>query len=224
MGTPADSGIEAKQKEKSDLDYAIQISKQQEEETKRLQTQEDEELMEALRLSELSFKMEQEKRKTVEAPVHHQPAPAKIEPKVEEKPHPLLVQLEQEKEVQKKLNEAIPAPKKTDSSFSPLPSLNNKGGLGFKKLPELEALEKKRDEIADEIQKKKEDEDKALLEERRKRIMEQREKLQEAKRQEREAQLMKYEELKNEKETNDDMKVTDGEKSKRKQIYDMLRG
>lgn len=210
------------QKEKSDLEYAILISKQQEDELKRLQTQEDEELMEALRLSELSFKMEQEKRNDVEVA----PQQAALQPpKADEKQHPLFNQLQQEKEVQKKLQEAFPPVKKTESSFSPLPSLNlSKGGLGFKKMPELQVLEKKRDEIADELEKKKEAEDKAALEERRKRILEQREKLQEQKKLEREAQLMKYEELKNEKETDGDMKVTDGEKAKRKQIYDMLRG
>ena len=226
MAGEADTGsIEYMQKEKSELDYAIQISKQQEEEFKRIQSQEDEELMEALRLSEMSFKVEQDKRHQQEVIPVPKPVPAPApQPAKEEPKHPLLAQLEQEKDVQKKLQEALPAPKKTESSFSPLPSLNSKGGLGFKKLPELEALEKKRDQLADELQKKKEEEDKAMLDERRKRIIEQREKLQEQKRLEREAQLLKYEELKTEKETTEDMKVTDGEKSKRKQIYDMLRG
>ena len=214
MAGEADTGsIEYMQKEKSELDYAIQISKQQEEEFKRIQSQEDEELMEALRLSEMSFKVEQDKRHQQEVIPVPKPVPAPApQPAKEEPKHPLLAQLEQEKDVQKKLQEALPAPKKTESSFSPL------------KLPELEALEKKRDQLADELQKKKEEEDKAMLDERRKRIIEQREKLQEQKRLEREAQLLKYEELKTEKETTEDMKVTDGEKSKRKQIYDMLRG
>lgn len=235
------------QKEKSDLDYAIAVSKQNDQEFQRMQTKEDEEFQEALRLSELSYKMEQDRKKDAQHEVANEsmakekpaPSPEKkpespkpAEPKSEEEPkkpqekinHPLLNQLEQERDIQKKMHEALPI-KKTDSSFSPLPTLNSKGsGLGFKKLPELDSLQKKRDQVAEELQKKKEEEDQAMLEERKKRILEQREKLQEQKRIEREAQLLKYEELKTEKEENSEMKVTDGEKQKRKQIYDLLRG
>jgi hypothetical protein len=35
---------------------------------------------------------------------------------------------------------------------SGLPSLNMKGGLGFKKLPKIDDLEKKRDEINDRLE------------------------------------------------------------------------
>lgn len=221
------------QKEKSDLDYAIAVSKQNDQDFKRMQTKEDKELLEALRLSELSFKMEQVRKsavqhETAKDKMESKPEPSPVkkleEPKKQEKiNHPLFNQLEQERDIQKKLHEALPQ-KKTESAFSALPSLNTKGGLGFKKLPELDDLEKKRDQVAEELQKKRESEDKAMLEERKKKIMEQREKLQELKRVEREAQLMKYEELKNEKEERSEIKVTDGEKQKRKQIYDLLRG
>lgn len=219
------------------MDYAIAVSKQNDQDFKRMQTKEDEELQEALRLSELSFKMEQVRKSAVQhetakdkmeskpEPSMKKPEEPKAEePKKQEKiNHPLFNQLEQERDIQKKLHEALPQ-KKTESAFSALPSLNTKGGLGFKKLPELDDLEKKRDQVAEELQKKRESEDKAMLEERKKKIMEQREKLQEQKRVEREAQLMKYEELKNEKEERSEIKVTDGEKQKRKQIYDLLRG
>ena len=56
-------------------------------------------------------------------------------------------------------------------------------------------MQKKRDEIAGELEKQKLAEDKSMMEERKRRILEQREKLQEQKRQEREEQLMLHEKI-----------------------------
>ncbi len=219
-------------KEKSDLEYALLISQQVLQENKKQEEDEDQELMEALRLSELSYKVEIERQKareeqkatvTIQAPKAQpsKPPQATMEEKVD---HPLLRQLEKEKEIQAQVRQAAPSASLADSSkLGALPALNMKAGFGFKKMPELESLQKRREEIAKELEEAKQNEGKAALDERKKRILEQREKMQEQKRQEREQQLQKYEEIKTEKEQNQEITVTDGEKSKRKQIYDMLR-
>ena len=142
--------------------------------------------------------------------------------------HPLLRQLEQEKEIQSKVklsmnNSNLGSAPKEGSSLPSLAGMKGGFGLGYKKMPEIESLQKRREELASEIEKNKETENKQALEERKKRILEQREKMQEQKRAEREAQLTKYEEIKTEVEAKNEIKVSDGEKSKRKQIYDMLR-
>lgn len=175
--------------------------------------------MEAIRLSELSYKNELEKQSkhesVLQAPiipsqplatsemVIQPPAPQVDAPpqKAEKIDHPLLRQLEQEKEIQHKMRLTAPRPAANpsdDSNALPaLPALS-KGSMGFKKLPELSELEKRRDEIANNLAAKQSamDKDQAVLDERKKRILELREKMQEQKKIEREAQLVQYEELK----------------------------
>ena len=208
------------------------ISQQVIQEKKKMEEDEDKELMEALRLSELSYKVEVERQKareenkatvTIAAPQTkpYEPPKPMMEEKVE---HPLLRQLEKEKEIQAQVRQAAPTASALESSkLGALPALNMKAGFGFKKMPELEALQKRREEIAQELEDAKKHVNQASLDERKKRILEQREKMQEQKRQEREQQLQTYEEIKTEKEQNQEITVTDGEKSKRKQIYDMLK-
>lgn len=205
--------VEGLQKEKSELEYAILLSKQRQEELDKQAQQEDAEFLEALRLSELSYKLEQERisqQANVEAKglpemqtptTIHKPNPNAIGTKVQNAPgHPLQLQLQKEKEIMSMMNgesDKKPVSTTNTSNFSALPALNMKGtGLGFKKLPDVAALEKRRDEVVDAMDKKREEETNAALEERKRRILEQREKLQEQKRLERENQLLKYEEIK----------------------------
>ena len=83
------------------------------------------------------------------------------------------------------------APKKA-SAFGGLPTLDTRGGIGFKKLPKIEDLEKRRADLITKIEATKEI-DPTILEERKKKIMEQREKMMEQKRKAREAALLMYE-------------------------------
>lgn len=112
-----------------------------------------------------------------------------------------------------------PAPKKTSSlGLGALPTLNTRGGLGFKKLPKLEDLEKRKKELNEKLQQQKQLDTEAM-EKRKQIIMEQREKMMAKKKKEREEALLNYEKA----EASNKKTLDEREKKKRSDIYAMLR-